>query len=88
MPVTTGCHHVALTTEDLDRFNDFFRAVFDAEVAWELAEGPMRHALVDLGGGFHLHPFELGDGAGDNPTDAPGAHTGASPFSLGHTNPF
>lgn len=62
MPLATGCNHVALVTEDLDRFLAFWTTVFEAEVRLDLQEGPTRHAMVDLGGGFCLHPFEFVDG--------------------------
>jgi catechol 2,3-dioxygenase-like lactoylglutathione lyase family enzyme len=61
---TTGCHHVALVTEDLDRLLTFHREVFDGRVAWVLEEEGTRHGAIELGGGFHLHAFEL---AGGNP---------------------
>lgn len=64
MPLSAGCNHVALVTQDLDRFIDFYTAVFDAEVLHHLDEGDLRHALVDLGSGFALHPFEF---VGGNP---------------------
>lgn len=59
MPMTTGCDHIALVTQDLDRFIDFYTQVFDAEVTLDLTEEGARHAMVDLGGGFRLHPFEF-----------------------------
>ena len=77
MPLSNGCHHVALLTPDLDRLLEFYREVFDAEVVLDLDEGGLRHALVDLGGSFHLHPFQLADGA---------EHADGSPamFARGH----
>ena len=77
MPLSTGCHHVALLTDDLDRFCAFYGEVFDAEVWAKLEEDPLRHALVDLGGGFNLHPFQLLD-----PTDD--ARGSARMFGRGH----
>lgn len=62
MPLATGCNHVALVTADLDRFIAFWRGVFDAEVVVEMREGGLRHAMVDVGGGLCLHPFEFEDG--------------------------
>lgn len=59
VPLTSGINHVALVTADLDRFTQFYASVFDAQVFAELSEGPVRHALIDLGGGTALHPFEL-----------------------------
>lgn len=61
--LSNGCNHVAVVTEDLDRFLRFYTEVFDAQVRCELDEGPVRHALLDLGGGFALHPFELAGGS-------------------------
>jgi catechol 2,3-dioxygenase-like lactoylglutathione lyase family enzyme len=61
---TTGCHHVALVTEDLDRLLAFHRDVFDAPAVWVLEEAGARHAAIEFGRGFHLHAFEL---AGGNP---------------------
>ncbi len=61
MPLSSGCQHVALVTADLDRFIAFYERVFDAETRWVLDEGKMKHAFVELGGGFCLHPFELGE---------------------------
>lgn len=57
-PLAAGCNHVALLTQDLDRLIAFYEEVFDAEVLVDMQEGPLRHALIHLGGGFCLHPFE------------------------------
>lgn len=62
MTTTTGCHHVALVTEDLDRLLAFHLELFEADVAWVLEEEGARHAAIELGGGFHLHAFELAEG--------------------------
>lgn len=62
MPLTMGCDHVALVTEDLDRFLAFWTDVLEGDVRVELEEDGLRHALVDLGGGFMLHPFAFPDG--------------------------
>ena len=59
MGLTAGCDHIALVTQDLDRFLDFYTKVFDAKVTLDIAEDGERHAMVDLGGGFRLHPFEF-----------------------------
>lgn len=63
MPLATGCNHVAMHTQDLDRLIAFYEAVFDAEVRLDMQEGSLRHALIDLGGGFCLHPFAHADGS-------------------------
>ena len=59
MPLTAGVNHVAFVTQDLDRFIAFFVEVFEATISADLTEGPVRHALVDVGGGMTLHPFEI-----------------------------
>lgn len=59
MPLADGCNHIALVTSDLDRLIDFYTAVFDAEVPFTLDEDGLRHAMIHLGGGFHLHAFEM-----------------------------
>lgn len=63
MPLAAGCNHIAMHTQDLDRLIAFYEEVFDAEVTVDMQEGPIRHALVDLGGGFCLHPFQHADGS-------------------------
>ncbi|MDP8929803.1 MAG: VOC family protein [Actinomycetota bacterium] len=62
MALSSGCNHVALVTQDLERFIDFYRRVFDAEVLVDMREEGIRHALVALGEGFCLHPFEFAEG--------------------------
>jgi catechol 2,3-dioxygenase-like lactoylglutathione lyase family enzyme len=69
MPITSGAHHVALFTRDLDRLLRFYEQMFDAETRYDLTEqgpggGMLRHALVDLGGGFSLHPFQMPEPTG------------------------
>lgn len=59
MALTSGINHIALVTQDLDRFIEFYVSVFEAEVTVDLTEGPVRHALVDVGAGTTLHPFQI-----------------------------
>jgi catechol 2,3-dioxygenase-like lactoylglutathione lyase family enzyme len=59
MALSAGTHHLATVTADLDRLIDFYERMFDAQVMWDLREGGLRHAFIDLGGGFALHPFEV-----------------------------
>lgn len=75
MPLTSGINHVASVTADLDRLVEFYERVFEAEVRAEVEEGPVRHALIDLGGGMTLHPFQI---AGRPPDEA------AEMFQRGH----
>jgi catechol 2,3-dioxygenase-like lactoylglutathione lyase family enzyme len=57
--LTAGSHHVASLTKDMDRLIGFYERVFDAEVALDMTEDGLRHAFLDLGAGFVLHPFEI-----------------------------
>lgn len=77
MPITNGCNHVAIITSDLDRFISFYTQVFEADTTMFLDEDGLRHALVDVGGGCWLHPFEL---------PGPSEHASASSemFQRGH----
>ena len=81
MPLLDGCNHIALVTNDIDRFIRFYTDVFDAEVIADLTEGEMRDVLLDLGGGLVLHPFQFEHG---NP------HGTGSPdmFTRGHLDHF
>ena len=59
MGLIEGAHHVATQTAHLDRLIAFYATVFDAAVVLDVREEGLRHALIDLGGGFLLHPFEI-----------------------------
>ena len=59
MALTAGPHHLATVTADLDRLIRFYEQVFDATMTMDLNEEGLRHAFLDLGGGFVLHPFEV-----------------------------
>jgi len=65
MAVTNGLNHVATLTTDLDRFQAWYRDVFDAETVFEMAqEGDHpRMAIIDLGGGGALNVFEVSEEA-------------------------
>jgi catechol 2,3-dioxygenase-like lactoylglutathione lyase family enzyme len=69
MAVTVGAHHLTLFTSDMDRFIRFYAEVFDAETRLDLSEpgphgGTIRHSLLDLGGGFALHAFQMPEATG------------------------
>lgn len=61
MAMTAGPHHVATVTADMDRLIRFYAEVLDAKVVRDMREEGLRHAFIDLGGGFLLHPFEIPD---------------------------
>ena len=58
-----GVNHITFLTSDLDQLVGFYQEVFGARKLMELPvpepEGPGRHALITLGAGATLHPFEL-----------------------------
>lgn len=56
-----GVNHVAVLTEDLDRLISFYRRVFGAEIGFDMEEDGLRHAMIDLGNGAALHPFQVPD---------------------------
>lgn len=58
MPLTTGVDHIALLSRDLDRLIAFYVDIFDATVRFDIAEGTVRHAAIDVGGGTYLHAFD------------------------------
>ena len=61
MAITNDFNHVATLTTDLDRFQAWYREVFDAATVFEMAQDGdhPRMAIVDLGGGAALNAFEV-----------------------------
>ncbi|WP_116997085.1 VOC family protein [Desertimonas flava] len=55
----SGVNHIAVLTEDLDRFVAFYREVFELEVVFEEATPAFRHAILRTGPHSWLHPAEL-----------------------------
>lgn len=61
-----GVNHVALITEDTDRFVEFYESVFDATVSHRESIGPDTLTMVDIGPRTELNVFEVhGDDAPD-----------------------
>lgn len=60
MPISSGFNHIGTVTADVDRAVAFYRAVFDAQVTFEMAatDDHPRMAVLDLGGGSALNVFE------------------------------
>ena len=77
MTLSNGINHVTIVTEDLDRFVDFYTGIFDAEIRVDEINGDVRHVMLDVGGGFCLHPFEL-------PTQTDAAKGIPTIFERGH----
>ena len=58
----SGINHAAILTKDSDRLHAFYRDVFDAEVPYDMADGPgMRLSFIDLGPTTQLNVFEMAD---------------------------
>lgn len=65
MSKIAGLNHVAVLTEDLDRFLEFYVGAFDLEVVFEEATPAFRHAILRTGPSSWLHPAEVvGNGHG------------------------
>jgi catechol 2,3-dioxygenase-like lactoylglutathione lyase family enzyme len=76
MPLTRGLNHVAVLTDDLDRFVEFYAEVFDAEVVFAEAAPSFRHAIMRVGPDSWLHPAQV--------TGNPHGAGGAGMFERGH----
>ena len=76
MDLLTGVNHIAVLTDDLDRFVEFYTDVFDLEVVFAETTPAFRHAILRTGPTSWLHPAQV-DGS---------AHGTASPamFDRGH----
>ncbi len=62
-----GVNHVAVITEDIDRFVAFYRDVFDATVSQQIHVGPGTLTMVDIGPRTELNVFHVPDEAKDLP---------------------
>ncbi len=61
-----GMNHVAVITDDTERFVQFYREVFDATVSHRESIGPGTLTIVDIGPRTELNVFEVaGDAAPD-----------------------
>jgi catechol 2,3-dioxygenase-like lactoylglutathione lyase family enzyme len=85
MTATAGINHLAVVTEDLDRFVAFYVDVLGGELTTLVEEhserhGTQRHALVDLGRGAGLHAFEQ--------PGNPNTHGTTAIFDRGHLDHF
>lgn len=59
MPLVAGVNHVAVLTDDLDRFVEFYTGTFDLEVVFEETTPAFRHAILRAGETSWLHPAEV-----------------------------
>jgi catechol 2,3-dioxygenase-like lactoylglutathione lyase family enzyme len=59
MTLLTGVNHVAVLTDDLDRFIAFYTEIFDLPVVFEETTPAFRHAILRTGPSSWLHPAEV-----------------------------
>ena len=59
MTLLSGINHVAVMTDDLDRFVDFYTDVFGLEVVFEETTPAFRHAILRTGPDSWLHPAQV-----------------------------
>ena len=59
--LTDGLHHVAILTNDTDRFTAFYRDMFDAGIEASGGDGPIRLTFVTIGANTELNVFEIDD---------------------------
>jgi len=60
-----GLNHVAIITEDTERFVRFYEEVFDAKVSYQVQIPPGTLTMVDVGPRTELNVFEVHDAAPD-----------------------
>jgi catechol 2,3-dioxygenase-like lactoylglutathione lyase family enzyme len=63
MQLTRGVNHIAVLTDDLERFVEFYCAVFDLEVVFTETTPAFRHAILRTGPDSWLHPAQVFGGA-------------------------
>jgi catechol 2,3-dioxygenase-like lactoylglutathione lyase family enzyme len=78
--LTTGINHVAILTEDVDRFCAFYADVFGATVVFAETTPAFRHAILSVGGDGVLHPVEVADN--------PHGRASAAMLDRGHLDHF
>jgi catechol 2,3-dioxygenase-like lactoylglutathione lyase family enzyme len=78
--LTSGINHVAILTEDVDRFCAFYADVFGATVVFAETTPAFRHAILSVGGDGVLHPVEVADN--------PHGRASAAVLDRGHLDHF
>ena len=57
--LTNGFNHVAILTDDSDRFIRFYQDMFDAEVLHRQQDGHLSLALIKIGDDIDINLFEI-----------------------------
>ena len=76
MALLTGINHVAIMTEDLERFVGFYTDALEATVVFEETNPQFRHAILRVGGVSVLHPIQV--------TGSPHGRASAAMTDRGH----
>jgi catechol 2,3-dioxygenase-like lactoylglutathione lyase family enzyme len=59
MQLLKGVNHVAIVTQDLDRFVDFYTRMFGVDEVFRESAPTWRHAILRTGPDSWLHPAEI-----------------------------
>lgn len=59
MALIDGVNHVAILTDNLDRFVDFYTQVLELDVVFAEGTPSFRHAILRTGPNSWLHPAEV-----------------------------
>jgi catechol 2,3-dioxygenase-like lactoylglutathione lyase family enzyme len=59
MTLVNGINHVAIVTENLERFISFYTSVFELDVVFQESTPAFSHAILRVGESAWLHPAEL-----------------------------
>ena len=62
MQLVRGINHIAVLTDDLDRFVAFYESVFDLETVFAEDTPAFRHAILRTGPDSWLHPAQITGG--------------------------
>jgi catechol 2,3-dioxygenase-like lactoylglutathione lyase family enzyme len=74
--VIDGVNHIAVLTDDLDRFVEFYADVFGLEVVFTEDTPAFRHAMLRTGTSSWLHPAQV--------VDNPHGAASSAMFDRGH----
>jgi catechol 2,3-dioxygenase-like lactoylglutathione lyase family enzyme len=59
MQLVSGINHIAVLTDDLDRFIEFYTSVFELDIVFTESTPAFRHAILRTGTDSWLHPAEV-----------------------------
>ena len=62
MTLVRSLNHIAVLTDDLDRFVEFYGSVFELETVFTEETPAFRHAILRTGPDSWIHPAEIVDG--------------------------